>query len=51
MRWSLWLGTETGRLGCYNFPGETWAGHGSVHKGVMGAGSACLQQQSKYLEV
>jgi hypothetical protein len=20
----FWLGTEAGRLGCYNFPGETW---------------------------
>jgi hypothetical protein len=47
----FWLGTEAGRLGCYNFPGETWAGDGSAHKGVVGAGSACLQQQSKYLEV
>ena len=47
----FWLGTEAGRLGCYNFPGETWAGDGSAHKGVMGAGSVCLQQQSKYLEV
>jgi hypothetical protein len=46
----FWLGTEAGRLGCYHFPGETWAGNGSVHKGVMGAGSVCLQQQSKYLE-
>ena len=47
----FWLGTEAGRLGCHNFPGETWAGDGSVCKGVMGAGSVCLQQQSKYLEV
>jgi hypothetical protein len=47
----FWLGTEAGRLGYYNFPGETWAGDGSAHKGVMGAGSVCLQQQSKYLEV
>ena len=21
-----WLGTEAGRPGCYDFPGETWAG-------------------------
>ncbi len=48
---NFWLGTEARRLGCYNFPGETWAGDGSAHKGVMGAGSVCLQQQSKYLEV
>jgi hypothetical protein len=47
----LWLGTETGRLGCYNFPGEKWTGDDSAHKGVMGAGSVCLQQQSKHLEV
>jgi ribonuclease HI len=47
----FWLGTEARRLGCYNFPGETWAGDGSAHKGVIGAGSVCLQQQSKYLEV
>ena len=40
----FWLGTEAGRLGCYNFPGETWAGDGSAHKGVMGAGTVCLQQ-------
>jgi hypothetical protein len=47
----FWLGAEAGRLGCYNFPGETWVGDGSAHKGVMGAGSVCLQQQSKYLKV
>ena len=47
----FWLGKEAGRLGCYNFPGETWAGDGSAHKRVMGAGSVCLQQQSKYLEI
>jgi hypothetical protein len=41
----FWLGTEAGRLGCYNFPGETWTGDGSAHKGVMGAGRVCLQQQ------
>jgi hypothetical protein len=46
----FWLGTEAGRLGRYNFPGVTWAGDGSAHKGVMGAGSVCLQQQSRYLE-
>ncbi len=37
-------GTEAGWLGCYDFPGETWAGDGSVHKCVMGAGSVCLQR-------
>ena len=33
-----WNGTEAGLLGCYDFPGESWAGDGSVHKGAMGAG-------------
>jgi hypothetical protein len=46
----FWLGTEEGQLGCFNSQGETWAGDGSAQKGVMGAGSVCLQQ-SKYLEV
>jgi hypothetical protein len=45
----FWLGTEVGRLGCYNFPGETLTGDGSAHKGAMGAGSVCLQQQDKCL--
>ncbi len=39
-----WNGTEAGLLGCYDFPGESWAGDGSVHKGVMGAGIVCLQR-------
>jgi hypothetical protein len=30
-----WKGTEAGCLGCYDFSGETWAGDGSMHKGVM----------------
>ena len=38
-------------MGCYDFPGETWAGDGSVHKGVMGAGSVCLQRPGCNLEV
>jgi hypothetical protein len=46
-----WLGTEAGRLGCYDFLGETWAGDGSAHKGGMGAGIVCLQQQYIHLEV
>ena len=45
----FWLGTEAGHLGCYDFPGETWAGDGSAHKGGVGAGSVCLQQQDKCL--
>jgi hypothetical protein len=32
----FWKGTEAGRMGCYDFPGETWAGDGSANKGVMG---------------
>jgi hypothetical protein len=47
----FWLGTEAGRLGCYNFPGETWAGDGSAHKGGKGAGNVCLHQQDKCLVV
>jgi ribonuclease HI len=39
-----WNGTEAGCLRCYDFPGEAWAGDGSVHKGVMGAGIICLQR-------
>jgi hypothetical protein len=31
-------------MGCYDFPGETWAGDGSVHKCVMGAGNVCFQR-------
>ena len=46
-----WKGTEAGWMGCYDFPGETWAGDGSVHKGVMGAGSVCLQRPGCNLEV
>ena len=46
-----WLGTEAGRLGCYDFPGETWAGDGSAHKGGMGTGSVSLQEQDRHLEV
>ena len=34
----------SGWLGCYDFPGETWAGDGSVYKCAMGAGSVCLQR-------
>jgi ribonuclease HI len=47
----FWLGTEAGRLGCLNFPGETWAGDGSAHEGAMGAGGVCLQRQDKCLVV
>jgi hypothetical protein len=47
----FWLGTEAGRLGCYDFSGETWAGDGSANNGEMGAGSVCLQRQDKCLVV
>ena len=43
----FWLGTEAGRLGCYEFPGETWAGDGSVSKDGMGAGSVRLQHPKR----
>jgi hypothetical protein len=26
----FWRGTEAGCLGCYDFPGETWVGDGSI---------------------
>ena len=45
----FWLGTQEGSLACYDFPGETWAGDGSAHKGGMGAGIVCLQRQDKCL--
>jgi len=48
----FWKGTEAGWMGCYDFPGETWAGDGSAHKGVMGAGrSVCFQRPGRTLEV
>jgi hypothetical protein len=47
----FWKGTEAGWMGCYDFPGETWAGDGSAHKGVMGAGSVCFQRPGRNLEV
>ena len=46
----FWKGTEAGWMGCYDFPRETWAGDGSVHKGVMGAGSVCFQRPGRDLE-
>jgi ribonuclease HI len=48
---NFWEGTEAGRMGCYKFPGETWAGDGSANKGVMGAGSVCLQRPGRNLTV
>ena len=47
----FWRGTEAGWIECYDCPGETWAGDGSVHKCVMGAGSVCLQRSGCILVV
>ena len=47
----FWKGTEAGWMGCYDFPGETWAGDGSVHKCVMGARSVCFQRPGRTLVV
>jgi hypothetical protein len=44
-------GTEAGWMGCYDFPGETWAGDGSANKGVVGAGSVCFQRPGRNLVV
>ena len=41
-----WLGTEAGRLGCYEFRGEVWAGDGSVKGDSMGAGSIATRTTS-----
>jgi hypothetical protein len=38
-------------MGCYDFPGETWAGDGSANKGVMGAGIVCFQGPGRNLVV
>ncbi len=32
----FWLRMEAGRMGCYELPGEIWAGYESAHKGGMG---------------
>ena len=47
----FWKGTKACWMGCYDFPGETWAGDGLAHKGVMGAGSVCFQRPGRNLEV
>jgi hypothetical protein len=47
----FWKGTEAVWMGCYDFPGETWAGDGSANKGVMGAGSVCFQRPGRNLVV
>ena len=47
----FWKGTEAGRMGCYDFPGETWAGDGSANKGVMGTGSVRFQRPGRNLLV
>ncbi len=48
---NFWKGTEAGWMGCYDFPGETWAGDGLAHKCVMGAGSVCFQRPDRNLVV
>jgi hypothetical protein len=45
----FWKGTEAGRLGCYDFPGETWAGDGSANKGVMGQGASAFNDRGVIL--
>jgi len=45
----FWKGTEAGWMGCYDFPGETWAGDGSANKGVMGR--VCFQRPGRNLIV
>ena len=45
----FWKGTEAGRMGCYDFPGETWAGDGSANNGVIGAGSVRFQRPGRNL--
>ena len=45
----FWLGMEAGRMGCYEFPGEIWAGDESAHTGGMGVGSVCLQQDRHFV--
>jgi ribonuclease HI len=47
----FWEGKEAGLLGCYDFPGETWAGDGLANKGVMGAGSVRFQRPGRNLVV
>ena len=47
----FWKGTEAGRIGWYDFPGETWAGDGSANKGVMGTGSVRFQRPGRNLLV
>ena len=47
----FWKGTEAGWMGCYDLPGETWAGDGSANKGVMGAGSVYFQRPGRNLVV
>ena len=32
----FWKGTKAGWMGCYDFPGETWAGDGSANQALWG---------------
>jgi hypothetical protein len=36
----FWKGTEAGRLGCYDFPGETWAGMDRQTKALCEQGAS-----------
>jgi hypothetical protein len=36
----FWKGTEAGRLGCYDFPGETWAGMDRQTKALWEQGAS-----------
>ena len=42
----FWRGTEAGRMWCYEFPGETWAGDGLANKGSCRAFSAWVSALS-----
>jgi hypothetical protein len=46
----FWKGTEAGRMGCYDFPGETWAGWIGKQR-RYGARSVCFQRPGRNLEV
>ena len=41
----FWKGTEAGWMGCYDFPGETWAGDGSVQ--MRDGGRKCLRSKTR----
>ena len=41
----FWKGMEAGWMGCYDFPGETWAGDGSVQ--MRDGGRKCLRSKTR----